>query len=166
MTDTDRLPAPMPPAAEVRRRLAAELALPSRLGYTALLLAGTAMAALTTALTLTEPALPAATRWAFVVLALMGAAWAAFAVWVLARRRVLLAVHRVVAARMAVLFTAIFTGGALLVARRPGMGSMALTAAAVGAGMLLLAVAVLVRAHRRVRWLAGRRAELERELGS
>lgn len=41
MPDTT-LPAPRPSAGELRQRLASELALPSRIGYTALLLAGAA----------------------------------------------------------------------------------------------------------------------------
>jgi len=42
-----------------------------------------------------------------------GLSWAAFALWVLARRRMLLARHGIVAGRMAVTFTALFLAGAL-----------------------------------------------------
>lgn len=113
MTDHTGMPAPRPSADELRRRLAAEIALPSRVGYTALLLAGLAMAAATGSLLATEPGLPARTQAAFATIAAVGIAWAAFAAWALARRRVLFASHRVIAARMAVTFSGLFTAGAL-----------------------------------------------------
>jgi hypothetical protein len=161
MSDLHRRPGSGPSSAEVRLRLASELRLPSRLGFTALLLAGMASAALACALLLTEPGLPAGTRVAFVVMALIGTAWAGFATWVLARRRVLFASHRVVAARMSVVFTATFTGGAFLLTLQEGRQAGGLAAAAVGAAMLTIAIILLWRARRRVDELIRRRRELE-----
>src|SRR5690606_21414194 len=97
MTDRDRMPAARPSAEDVRRRLAAELALPSRLGHTLLVLAGLAVATTVGSLLATEPSLPARTRIAFAAIVAAGLAWAALAGWVLARRRVLFASHRVIA---------------------------------------------------------------------
>ena len=151
-------------SAAVRRRLTAELALPSRLGHTALLLAGLAMAALAAAHLVTEPGLPMRTRVAFGAIGAAGIAWAGYALWVLARRRVLFARHRVVAARMAVAFTATFTAGALLAGLQSGRTAGALAAAAAGAVMLAAAVTVLVRAGRRVRELTRRQREIETAL--
>lgn len=146
---------PRPTAAAMRARLAAEGALPSRLGHTALLLAGLAGAAVTASLALTEPDLPARTRGAFWVLACIGLAWAAYSTWVLARRRTLLAGHRVVAGNLAVAFSAVFTVAAYAV----GLWA----AAAVGGLMVLAASAVLVRARRRVAALRARLDELQRQ---
>ena len=155
-----------PSAAEIRRRLAGELALPSRLGHTLLLLAGLGAAGVTGALLLTEPALPARTRLAFAVMAAVGLAWAALAAWVLARRRVLLATHRVAAARLAVAATALFTAGAVALA--PGSGGASGGWAAAGVGVAMLGAALLLhrQARRRVAALARRRDEIARELAA
>jgi hypothetical protein len=150
------LSTPRPSAAEVRARLAAESALPSRLGHTALLLAGLAGAAVTASLALTEPDLPAGTRIAFVVLMAIGLTWSAFAAWVLARRRTLLAWHRVVAGSIAVAFSVVFTVAALALALW--------LAAAVGAVMTGTAGALLVRARRRVAVMRERLRALQRRL--
>ncbi len=165
MTDRPRFPAPQPSTEDLRRRLASELAMPSRLGHTALLLAGLAAAAVAGSLVATEPALPAATQLAFGVMTLIGLAWAAFAAWVLARRRVLFAAHRVIAARMAVAFTALFSAGSLAVWVAGGrQAAGALGAAATGAVMLAAAVLVLSHARRRVRQITARKEAIERQL--
>ena len=158
-------PAP-PSAAEIRRRLAGELALPSRLGHTLLLLAGLGAAGVTGALLLTEPALPARTRVAFAVMVVVGLAWAALAAWVLARRRVLLATHRVAAARLAIAATALFTAGAAAVATTDDGARGGWAAAGVGAAMLGAALLLHRQARRRVAALARRRDELARELAA
>lgn len=165
MTDHTGIPAPRPSADELRRRLAAEIALPSRVGYTVLLLAGLVMAAVTGSLLATEPGLPARTQAAFATIAGVGVAWAAFAGWVLARRRVLFASHRVIAARMAVTFSGLFTAAALGIwlGGSPQQAA-ALAAAAVGAAMVAIAVAVLLHARRRMRGIAARKREIERLL--
>lgn len=155
-----------PSAAEIRRRLAGELALPSRLGHTLLLVAGLGGAGVTGALLLTEPALPARTRIAFAVMVVVGLAWAAFAAWVLARRRVLLATHRVVAARLAIAVTALFTAGAVAVAVGAGGAPGGWAAAGVGVAMLGAALLLHAQARRRMAALARRRDEIARELAA
>lgn len=154
-----------PSAAEVRRLIAGELSLPARLGHTALLLVSLGGAATTGALLFTEQGLPARTQIALSVLTVMGLAWVAFAGWVLTHRRVLLAGHQVVAARMAVLFTTVFTAGAWAVGQAGGTGRTWPGAVAVGIAMLVAAVALLVRARRRFADLSRRRLDLERQLG-
>lgn len=150
-----------PSAAEMRRRLEAELSLPSRLGHTALLLAGLAVAAVSGALLAGEVGLPGSTRVALAAIVGVGLAWAAFAAWVLARRRVLFASHRVVAARMAVAFTALFTLGTLALGQWGGTGRTWFAAGGMGMLMLAVAIVLLVRARRRFRKLSRRRTELE-----
>lgn len=162
MTDRSGASVARPSVEEMRRRLLSELGLPSRLGYTALLLGGLAGATVVGSLLATEPDLPARTRVAFSVMVAIGVAWSAFASWVLARRRVLFASHRVVAARMAVVFSGLFTAGACALRLGPGEHPEALSAMAVGGAMLAIAVVVLLAAHARLRRLEARRHELER----
>lgn len=166
MTDQDRTAAPRPSTADVQRMLARQVGLPSRLAYTALLLAGVGGAAVSGALLLTEPALPARTRIAFGLMVGIGMSWAGFATWVLARRRVLLAGHRVVAATMAVAFSALFTLGAVAVGRWGHAGSAWIAAAGVGTIMTGVAAVLLVRARSRRDALLQRRRELERAAGT
>jgi hypothetical protein len=156
--------APRPSIEQVKRLLAEEAGLPSRLRYTTLLLAGLCGAGVTLSLLLTEPELPGRTRIAFTLLTGIGLAWAAFAAWVLARRRVLFAVHRVVAARMAIAFTGLFTLGALALGRWGGDGVPWAPAAGTGIALLGTAAVLLVRARRRVAALERRRRQLEREV--
>lgn len=155
-----------PAAAEVQRLLSAETALPSRLRYGALLLAGLAAATITGSLLATEPGLPARTRIAFGVMTGIGLAWAAYAVWVLSRRHVLLASHRIVAGRMAVAFTSMFTAGALAVALLADGGPAAFAAAGVGLLMLAVAGLTLAHAHQLVARLTARRDAIEQQLAA
>ena len=141
----------------------AELSAASRFGYVTLLLVSLAMSVVTGALWLTEPALPARASIALAVLTAIGASWAAFAIWVLTRRRVLFARHSIVAGRMAVTFTSIFAAGAIAVGLTSG-GTAPFAAAGCGLVMLAAAVAVLRRAHRAYDRLAARRQELEAAL--
>lgn len=163
MTTSNATPSAGPSAADVQRVLAAELSRPSRLWYTLLLLTSLAGAGVVGALLATEPALPTRTRVALLILFAIGLSWSAFAVWVLRHRRVLLADHAVVASRLAVAFTTLFTLGALA-AVVVGGGAAAALAAALGALMLAAAVTLLVRARRRVRHLSARRRDIEREM--
>ena len=146
-------------AVESLRRLAdAELSLPTRIGHGLLLLAALGMTVAILSLWLTEAALPARTQAAFGVMVPIGTAWVVYAGWVLARRRVLFARHRVVAGRMALLFATIFTAGALALGIATGSPAGFL-AAALGMGMVVAAYALLAAARRRVAALA-RRLEL------
>ena len=151
--------------AHLPRLLDTELSRRSRLGYVALLLVSMAMTVVVVSLWLTEPALPVRTRVAFGAMTVIGLAWMVFAGWVLTTRRVLLGRDSVVAGRLAVTFTAVFIAGALLVGYSTG-GKAPLAAAATGVGLLGVAVALLVRARRRVAGLMARRDALERDLGA
>lgn len=155
-----------PPAAvadDLRQLTAVELSLPSRLRHVALLLAASAMSAVVIALLLTEPALPLRTSMSLAVVAIIGVSWTIFAVWVLTRKRVLLGSHRIVAGRMAVVFTSVFAAGALAIGLTTAKSS-AFAAAALGAVMLVVAVATWARAKRRFAQLSKRRDELQRLL--
>lgn len=149
---------------DLRRLADAELSLPPRLGYVALMLLALAMTATVASLWLTEPALAVRTQMAFAVMVLIGISWVIFAAWVLTHRRTLLARHRIVAGRMAVAFTAVFVLGALAVGFATGTpGPYA--AAATGLVLLTVAIFMLARAHRQFARLTERRDTLQRELG-
>ena len=147
-----------PSIEEMQQKMTAELSLRARVGYTALLLAGLGGAGLVGSLLLTEPSLPLRTRVAFAVLLGISLSWAAYAAWVLTKRRVLLAGHRIIAGRMAVAFSAIFIAGTLAVRMY--------AAAAFGALLLAVAIAMLLHARRRFARLMERRRALERSLGT
>ena len=158
------MPHPMPPSAlaeELRHLTAKELSLPSRLRHVVLLLTASTMTAVVTALLLTEPALPLRTTIALAAVAVAGVSWVAFAAWVLTRRHVLLGRHRVVAGRLAVTFSSVFTIGAFGVGYATS-SKTPLAAAVMGLVMVCVAVTLLVRAQRRVVELSKRRDELER----
>lgn len=140
-----------------------ELSTRSRVGHVLLLLAASAMSAVVGSLWATEPALAPRTAAAFAVMTGMGLCWVAYAAWVLTSRRVLLGLQRVVAARMAALFSAVALAGALAVGALAGVRA-AWPAALVFAAMLALAVTALLRAHRQHRRLCRRRAELAQRL--
>lgn len=142
--------------ADMQERVRAQVGMPSRLGYTALLIAGVGMAGLAATLLATEPALPPRTRIAFALLVAAGLAWASFAGWVLARRRVLFGRQQVVAASMAVVVTLVFLAGAAAVRDRIGYGGVATAAV-----MCAAALVMLVRARRRVARLSERLRALE-----
>jgi hypothetical protein len=142
---------------DMQKQVRSELSTGSRLGHTAVGVAGLGMAALALALLATEPALPVRTRAAFVVIAMGGLGWASFATWVLTTRRVLLARHHVAAAALATTLSAIFLAGAIVLLRDEAR----LLAAAVNGSMLAIAVMWLMRARRRVADLRARYAALE-----
>ena len=140
-----------------------ELSLGTRLGYVALLLASMMMSTVIGALWLTEPALPVRTQAAFGVMLTIGASWIGFAIWALATRAVLLARQRVVASTMALVFSAVFAGGATAVALSQN-SSAAYGAAAVGLLMTATAAAMLAGARRKLAALLARKEALERQL--
>jgi hypothetical protein len=149
---------------DLRPLLDRELSQPSRVGHLILLLASLTMTVAVASLWWTEPALPARTEVAFAVMTLIGLSWAVFAGWVLTTRRVLLGQDSVLAGRMAVVFTTTFVAGALTLGYVNG-GRAPYSAAVMGLGLLAAAVALLIRARRRVVVLTARREALERELG-
>jgi hypothetical protein len=156
----------LPPAlaAELRRLTVLELSLPARLGYTTLLLGASTMTATVGALLLTEPGLPHRTSIALAVLAVIGLSWMGFATWVLTNRRILLGSQRIVASRLAVAFSSTFVAGALLVGYQTASRA-ALTAAALGTVMVLVALVMQRRARRAFARLSKRRKALEQQLG-
>ena len=149
---------------EMQRLAATELSLRSRLGYTALLLAALAISAVIGALWLTEPSLPARTQIAFALMIGIGLSWVGFSIWVLTRRRVLLARHSVVAARMAVGFSALFVMSFLALGYWGPPAQAPYAAAGLGLVMLAAALALQSRARRRFEQLTSRRHALEREV--
>jgi hypothetical protein len=149
--------------AAARQLADAELSVPSRLRHVALLLAALGMTVVVVSLWATEPALPLRTHVALGVMTVVGLSWSALAIWVLASRRVLFARHRIVAGRLAVTFTAVFTVGASAMAATTGEAA-ACAAAATGTVMVTVAVIFLRRAHRMSARLMARRDVLEREL--
>jgi hypothetical protein len=142
----------------MQARVRRELAMPSRLGHTALLTASAIVATGVTSLLLTEPELPARTRWAFLAIILIAVAWMAYAGWVLMRRRVLFGKQRVAAARLACLFTIAGFAGSVAIRDRVGPGAVVMMAV-----MTLVAGVVMVRARQHVRTLEALARELAGE---
>ena len=158
---------PRPSVREMQLRLAGELSLRGRLAYALLLLFALGTAIVTGALALGEPGLPARTRIAFWTLTALALLWASLFAWTLLRRKVLLARQKLATSRLAVLASALFTGGSLALALSDaGLRRSGLLAAALGALLLALALWLWRRAGRRYRLLLERTRRLERELGS
>jgi len=154
MKDPMSLDSPTFSIAEAHSLVSGELSTPARLRTVLWLFASSAMATITASLWATEPALPTRTRMAFGAMTLMGLAWAICFTQVLRNRRVLFAHHRVIAGRLAVAFTTIFTASAVAVAALVDPPQPAAPLAALlGAGMTAAAVVLLVQAHRRLREL-------------
>jgi hypothetical protein len=166
MTNDLRLPeSPRPTVEEVRKSLAGELSTGSRLLYILLLLVDLTLAASVASLWLTEPYLPARTQIAFGLLLGFALSWSGFILWTLTRRKVLLARHRVLAGRIAVLFCSLFTLGALALGlTQVGQRATGFSAAVMGGLLLSVAVVLLLSAQRRYRELIARRRLLEQEL--
>jgi hypothetical protein len=139
------------------------LSVRARFGHVALLLAAVAMSIVLGALLATEPLLPTRTAVAFTVMLVMALSWTAYAIWVLRNRWTLLANHRIVAGRMAVTFSSVFTAVALGVGVTAG-ASAGYLAAATGAVFIAASVLLLLRAHRQRAQLLARRRQLESEL--
>ena len=144
---------------DVRKLAAGELSLKARLGYVALLLVSTGMTAVIVSLWLTEVALPMRTQWAFGAMTLIGASWAALALWGLGARRPLFARDRVIAGGMAVTFTSVFAAGAIAAVIIANNGA-AYGLLATGVVMLGAALKVFAGARRRFAELSARRAVL------
>jgi hypothetical protein len=149
---------------ELERALAAEVSLRSRMRHAATGLAGGCAAALIAVMWATEPnPLPARTQAAFAGLLAIGLAWAAFAGWVLSRRRPLFARDRVLGARLALaVTTATSVAGTVLAAVR-GTAAGALAVALAGAALVAAAGLLLVRAQSRRRELMRLRDALREE---
>jgi hypothetical protein len=166
MNDSAHFELPGVSIEEMKRVMASELTMPSRLGYTALLLVSLSMSGVIAALWLTEPALPVRTQIAFALMVVIGLTWVSYATWVLTRRRVLLAGHRIIAARLAVTFCTVFALGSLALGLWTSVGRAAYAASGFGAFMLALAIGILVHARTSFARLMERRRALEIELGT
>jgi hypothetical protein len=151
--------------ADVQRLAAGELSLPSRFGHALLLVVSLTMAVAVGSLWATEPSLPMRTQVAFALIVSVALAWSVFAAWVLTRRRVLFGSDRVVAARMGLAFSGLFTAGMLAVGYWGGVGRPAYVGALVESLFCGAAGVLLVNARRRIVVFERRRKELERQLG-
>ncbi|MGW0822501.1 transmembrane transport protein [Streptomyces sp. NPDC002845] len=152
---------------ELERALAAEVSLGARMRHVAVGLAGGCAAALIAVLWATEPhPLPARTQAAFAGLIAIGLAWAAFAGWVLSRRRPLFARDRVLGARLALVVTVVtgVAGTALAAARATAAGTLATALA--GVALVATAGLVLVRARARRRELLRLQDALQQDAAS
>lgn len=157
MNQTDQL------SATLRRITEESLSSQSRIAHVALLLLSLAMTILLVSLLATEPALPTRTQVSFAAMTAIGLAWTVYASWVLRHRRCLLANQRVVAARMALVFSMVFTAGAAWLGFAEGQPAMR-WAASLGAVMAAVAIGILLRAHRHRADLLARRCELEQQI--
>ena len=166
MSDQTPASTPAPSIAALQATLANEVTLPSRVAHVALLLVSVCMATVMGALLVTEVGLPARTQIALVVMLLIACCWTGYAWWVLARRRVLYARHRVVAGGMALAFSLVFTGGCALIGIAGQGGKWWPAATATGTTMLVIAGVGLARARRSVHALDSRRVALERALAT
>jgi hypothetical protein len=145
-------------AQEMVRR---ELSTPKRLGYLMLLMLTLAAACLIGTLWITEPApLPLRTNVAFGLLTSINLAWSGLFGWIVTRRKILFAQHRVIAGWMALAFCALFLiVGVVIAAIRMNTTALAFVGV-MGTCQLLLASLVLKRARDRQRQLLIRRDEL------
>jgi hypothetical protein len=146
---------------QVQQLVRRELSTPKRVGYSLLCMFTVTAAGLIALLWLTEPApLPLRTQVAFGLLVAINLAWSVFFGWVVTRRKVLFAMHSVIAGWMSVAFCSIFLlmGLAIAVAR---MNFTALAAVGIlGAAQLIVAALVLRQAQRRRNSLLARRHDL------
>ena len=145
-------------AQEMVRR---ELSTAKRLGYLLLLMMTLTAACLIGTLWITEQApFPLRTHVAFGLLTFINLAWSVLFGWIVTRRKVLFAQHRVIAGWMALAFCALFLIVGLVVAAiRMNTTALAFVGV-VGMCQLLLAIVVLKRARHRRRELLARRDEL------
>jgi hypothetical protein len=164
MHDTPRPDRDTPSVSEIQRMAAAHLSTRARAGYVTLLLVSATMAVMLGSLWLTEPRLPLRTHVAFGLIVAVAISWTGFALWVLTRRRVLFGVDRLVAARMALLFSVVSAASLLAAAHWSAAGRMAFAAGLAEIPLCALAAALLVRAQRRVRALSRRKQEIEQQL--
>ena len=113
----------------------------------------------------TEPSIPLRTTVALAVLLVIAAAWVAYGFRVLSRRRPLLANREIVAGRMALLFSVVFTAGTVAVGW-VNAGIAVTPATWLGVTTVAVASANLLRAHSRRARLHALRRELEDALAA
>jgi murein DD-endopeptidase MepM/ murein hydrolase activator NlpD len=154
-----------PSVEEIRERLETEMTGRSRTVYTLLLLFDLAVGIVIASLLLTEEGLPARTQIAFTGMLVIAVVWAVFFLRALGRRKLFLAGHRLAAARLALVFTSLFTLSALVLATLyEDVRSSSLAASGFGVVMLVIATTLFIRARRRVSELIARRNQLEHQI--
>jgi hypothetical protein len=114
-------------------------------------------------LLVTEPPIPLRTSISIGVLVAIAASWTIYGLRVLSRSRPLLANREVIAGRMALLFSVLFTGGTMVVGM-VNAGILVTPATWDGAFITAVAAANLARAQWRRSRLRALRERLEREL--
>jgi membrane associated rhomboid family serine protease len=140
---------------EMARR---ELSMTTRIGYLLLLMITLMGAGLISILWLTEPGpLPLRTQVAFGLLVAINLSWSMLFGWVLTRRKVLFAIHKVIAGWMAVVFCSVFLLFGLAIGILRMNPTMMIIVGVVGAVQLLVAIMMLNRGQRRRRELLARR---------
>ncbi|MFJ4787723.1 transmembrane transport protein [Streptomyces sp. NPDC088794] len=150
---------------ELEHALSAEVSLRARMRHMAVGLAGGCGAALISVLWATEPhPLPVRTQAAFAALIGVGLVWAAFAGWVLSRRRPLYARDRVLGARLALTVTSLTCVAGTTLAAVRGTTTEALTIALTGTVLVIAAGLLLLRAHAHRRELLRLRNSLQETL--
>jgi hypothetical protein len=146
---------------QVQDMVRRELSAPTRIGYLLMFLITMTAAGLIGTLWLTEPGpLPLRTHMAFAALVAINVAWSVLFGWVLTKRKVLLALHRVIAGWMALLFCGVFLVVGLTIAVIKMNTTALIAIGLVGSVQVVAAVVMLVRARRRRRQLLERRNEL------
>jgi hypothetical protein len=108
----------------------------------------------------TETSLPWQTHLAFGAMLAVGLAWMGFFTWVLSRRRPLFALDKVIAGRLALMFTTLFLVGGIAVAAQRAQWRGLLMVVLVGGMFVAAAATILARALRLRRSLTQRREEL------
>ena len=155
-----------PTLADLSRLIDTALSPRERTRYLTLLMGALSVTVAVASVWLTESSLPLRTHLALGAIVVVGASWTIYATWVLVRRQTLLPTHRVVAARMGVGFSALFSMSSVAVAWWTPFGRQAVPAALVGTAWCVTAVVVLWRAQRRVAALRARRGALEQAVGT
>jgi hypothetical protein len=155
--------APTLTAEQIRNAIQRELSTGKRVVYVLLMLVTLTAAGLIAALWLTEPVpLPLRTQLVFSILLVINLSWAGFCGWVLVRRQVLFAAHRVIAGWMAVIFCFLFLGTGSAIAYQRASSAAFASIVLLGAIEAGVAIVVLQRALRYRRQLITRRDELMR----
>ena len=140
---------------EMARR---ELSMVTRIGYLLLLMFTLLGAGLISTLWLTEPGpLPQRTQVAFGLLIVINLSWSVLFGWVLTRRKVLFAIHSVIAGWMAVAFCSVFLLLGLTIGFMRMNATMSILVGAVGMVQLFIAIMMLKRSQHRRRELLARR---------
>jgi hypothetical protein len=151
---------------QIQEMVRKELSTQTRIGYLLLLMLTLMAAGLLATLWLTEPGpLPMRTHFALAGLVAINLAWSALFGWIVSRRKVLFAMHNVIAGWMAVAFCSLFLLFGLTVGLLKLNVAAIVAVALVGGIQLFIAIAILLRALRRRRYLLVRRDELNGMLG-